>query len=273
MKKTKVIIPALGILLLSTAASVTGTVAWFSANSSVSANGMALAAKSDDTFLLISKTNTSASAIQGEKLTEVDYGMTVEDSKLYASAPALSDTEVGYLSVAEGHKKTDGSAITTAGVKVVNDATAGVPTNWYTANSADPAASDLNVASVKQLISFSGFVVKQTAYLTVAKGANPANNLRVTGNFTQNGAGEDITAAKVIVATSDGGFAILSSSSADEVDIKGSNTKITDTTVLTVNFYIYYDGNESVVTTNNAGEGKLTGATFSFTFDVDEAAA
>ena len=40
MKKTKVIIPALGILLLSTAASVTGTVAWFSANTTVSATDM-----------------------------------------------------------------------------------------------------------------------------------------------------------------------------------------------------------------------------------------
>ena len=40
MKKTKIIIPALGLLLLSTAASVTGTVAWFSANTSVYANNM-----------------------------------------------------------------------------------------------------------------------------------------------------------------------------------------------------------------------------------------
>ena len=40
MKKTKVIIPALGILLLSTAASVTGTVAWFSANNKVTATDM-----------------------------------------------------------------------------------------------------------------------------------------------------------------------------------------------------------------------------------------
>ena len=35
MKKSKVIVPALGLLLLSTAASVTGTVAWFTANKSV----------------------------------------------------------------------------------------------------------------------------------------------------------------------------------------------------------------------------------------------
>lgn len=44
MKKTKVIIPALGILLLSTAASVTGTVAWFTNNNKVEATGMAIKA-------------------------------------------------------------------------------------------------------------------------------------------------------------------------------------------------------------------------------------
>ena len=58
MKKTKVIIPALGMLLLSTAASVTGTVAWFAANATVNANGMAITAKTDSEFLVISKTDT-----------------------------------------------------------------------------------------------------------------------------------------------------------------------------------------------------------------------
>ena len=56
MKKTKVIIPALGLLLLSTAASVTGTVAWFAANANVTATGMAIKAKTDSEFLVISKT-------------------------------------------------------------------------------------------------------------------------------------------------------------------------------------------------------------------------
>ena len=45
MKKTKIIIPALAVLLLSTAASVSGTVAWFSMNNSVSVNGMAVQTK------------------------------------------------------------------------------------------------------------------------------------------------------------------------------------------------------------------------------------
>lgn len=40
MKKSKILAPALAILCLSTAASVTGTVAWFAANNVVSATGM-----------------------------------------------------------------------------------------------------------------------------------------------------------------------------------------------------------------------------------------
>lgn len=42
MKKSKILAPALAILCLSTAASVTGTVAWFAANNVVSADGMAV---------------------------------------------------------------------------------------------------------------------------------------------------------------------------------------------------------------------------------------
>ena len=44
MKKTKILAPALGILALSMAASVTGTVAWFSSNATVTAEGMTIKA-------------------------------------------------------------------------------------------------------------------------------------------------------------------------------------------------------------------------------------
>ena len=53
MKKTKILVPAAGLLLLSTAASVTGTVAWFASQSMVTATGMSVTAKSDSAFLLI----------------------------------------------------------------------------------------------------------------------------------------------------------------------------------------------------------------------------
>ena len=64
MKKTKIIVPALGMLLLSTAASVTGTVAWFATNSAVQANGVRLTVKSDSSFLIIGTENNLAT-VQG----------------------------------------------------------------------------------------------------------------------------------------------------------------------------------------------------------------
>ena len=50
MKKSKVIIPALGVLILSTAASVTGTVAWFTANrtATITAGEFAVVKTNDD---------------------------------------------------------------------------------------------------------------------------------------------------------------------------------------------------------------------------------
>lgn len=59
MKKSKVLVPALALLCMSTAATVTGTVAWFAANNSVSATDMRITAKSDATDLQI---NTVAKA-------------------------------------------------------------------------------------------------------------------------------------------------------------------------------------------------------------------
>lgn len=56
MKKTKIIVPALAVLLLSTAASVSGTVAWFSMNNSVKVDGMTVQTRVSSN-LLIAETN------------------------------------------------------------------------------------------------------------------------------------------------------------------------------------------------------------------------
>ena len=80
MKKTKVIIPALGILLLSTAASVTGTVAWFSMNNAVTATGMRVQARVE-TGIVIS---TAANGSYGQK---ADLAQT-EATELYPSSTA-----------------------------------------------------------------------------------------------------------------------------------------------------------------------------------------
>lgn len=74
MKKTKIVIPALGLLLLSTAASVTGTVAWFAANASVTASGMQLQAKAEQGILISTQTAVSPASNWGASATALNSG-------------------------------------------------------------------------------------------------------------------------------------------------------------------------------------------------------
>lgn len=254
----------------------TSTYAWFSMNTQVTVSSMELVAKSDNTYLLVSdiaevdnsgdqtKPQTHAEQIQAAGAITVTWDTSA--TKVLPSAPAQTADEAAYLPANTGKTVAD-AAIETAGVQVTNKATAAAVTNWYTAIAETSAAATMKAGSARQLTTFEGYVLVKTVYLTVAKGANGANNLKVSGTFTQKGEGNDVTAAKVLVATSDGGFAVLDSTNCTNVDIKGSNHYITDDTVLTVDMYIYYDGNDSHVYTNNAAN--LTGATISLTFDVN----
>ena len=270
MKKTKILVPAMGMLLLSTAASITGTVAWFATNASVTATGMQLEAKSNNTYLLISKTNTTASTIQTENVKTVNMGLTGDASKVYPSAPILTSEEA--TAMATANQKLGGGAITVAGVVIDNDTKANTATNWYTASALAPAASTIDPETIAQLQNFTNYVVKQTVTLTVAAGANSAHNLTVKPTFTQLDSGTDIAAVKMLIATSDGGFAALSNANNGiAVDIKGDNTALTSSTVLTVNMYLYYDGNATAVYTNNMAN--LKGASVSLEFGVTALAA
>ena len=220
---------------------------------------MSISAKSDSTFLLISKTNTQAADIQTEKKTLVDdLASDVTKTTLIPSTPAVAADLTTY-------------ATPLTGAEAVTDKdTAAVQSNWWTANSSDPAKATENTINVTKLKAenFSDYVIKKTVYLTVAKGANNATNLKVTPTFAKTGTDDqtDYTGVKVLVATSDDGFAILDKDST-ETDIKGDNTALTDSTVLTVDLYIYYDGKDSTVYSNNYS--KLAGADVTFTFKVE----
>ncbi len=271
MKATRKLIPALVMLLISAVMLSTASFAWFSMNENVDVTGMQVSAKTDNTYLLIadavsgtSDADKAASIQTGNKI-EVDFAM--EETALYPCAPADA-TSKSYLTTDKYN--VDGTKITTAGVEVNSETTANAVTNWYTANALASDAATIDPASAKQLVEFDGYVVKKTVYLTVAEGANAANNLAVAATFAQKGAGNDVGAARVLITTSDGGFAILSSATTT-ADIKGNNTALTDETVLTVNIYIYYDGNDTAVNTNNAEQ--LTGATVELAFNVNSVPA
>ena len=264
----------LSILMLMVSAVLLGTstFAWFSMNKTVSATDMEVIVKSSNTYLLISSTNTTASAIQSENSgsgnTTVSFAISGTDAQVYPSRPALSSAEAAYLTVATTHKKTDGALITVAGEQVDSASKATTVTNWYTANAEAPGASTIDSDTARQLASFTDYVIIRTVYLTVASGANSANNLTVTPTITQNGLGSDVSAAKVLVVSGSNYVILDESDNGTATSLHDvSNQTITDSTVVSIGIYIYYDGEDANVYTNNAAE--LTGATIDLAFTVD----
>ncbi len=94
MKKTKIIVPALAVLLLSTAASVSGTVAWFSMNTSIKVSGMTVTTKVSSS-LQIAEINAEAN-FSNEDLRQVRSGIlepasTIDGHNFYYTTDAKSN--------------------------------------------------------------------------------------------------------------------------------------------------------------------------------------
>ena len=90
MKKSKIIVPALGILAFSTAAAVTGTVAWFTANRTVTINNTAITAFNPEAGLKV-----TVSAAKGATIsTAVGTG----DTPAVVSHKLLRDASIDFAS-------------------------------------------------------------------------------------------------------------------------------------------------------------------------------
>ena len=103
-KKSKfVILPALATLVLTGVASVTGTVAWFTANTRVTAEGMKFTAKSGSNLLIASDTLTNAAQLEDSKFTS-SLNLT-DDAKTLNPASTIDAKNFFYTNSA----KADGS--------------------------------------------------------------------------------------------------------------------------------------------------------------------
>lgn len=105
MKKSKIIVPALGILLFSTAASISGTVAWFTASRTYEADAGNFAVVSTKNNLEVEMaggigTQLNASDETVIELANANYKLTdssVDASNKYLIAPDAAGTKVGKL--------------------------------------------------------------------------------------------------------------------------------------------------------------------------------
>ena len=88
MKKTKILVPALGILALGMAASVTGTVAWFSANDKVYADGIFIQTTTAQSLVISESGNDHT---WGSKITHAQgHGTTQDPTAAKSMDPAYN---------------------------------------------------------------------------------------------------------------------------------------------------------------------------------------
>lgn len=233
----KKLIPAICMTLIAAVMLASSTFAWFSMNKTVTATGMQVTANSDSVYLLISKDNTTAEAIQAETPAPLSATLSVNAS-LFPSA----------------HKT------------VTNTEGASTESNWYYKIADAPGAS-ASTGSETALsdANFAQYVVHQTVYITVAAGSNAATNLKVSAAITAaDGSGSKTIAPVKVLVTTATAIAELSTTALSSDTVLAAS--ISDTTVVAVDIFIYYDGSHSDVYTNNIVN--LDGASIVLTFSV-----
>lgn len=251
MKKFRKLIPALCMLLVSALFVGTSTYAWFSMNTTVTATDMKVTAKSDSIYLLISKDKSSAADIQGQQQTTV--AINNAKTELMPSALATKATKDGVK------------------VNSINDYSA--HSNWYTAYAQNEAASTVKMDTEKNLategLTFTDYVQTYTYSFTLAKGSNEAQNLTATSCKMTPGTDKGtnvITPVRVLLVCGDNVVEFDSTGAL----VDGTNnvlaSSVTDATAVTVTAYVYYNGNDTAVYTNNVAN--LAGASIDLTFDV-----
>jgi hypothetical protein len=201
----------------------TSTYAWFSMNNTVSVDGLNIAAKADETFLLISKDATTATAIQTENKTEAKFGMTAE------TAAKLLPV---YYNGADSA-----------------DATVSNKASWQIAYSTNPDESQGTTATKKAIPAdkeLSEYVLMETVHVTVAKDALKAKSLKVSSVSITNSnsmAGASVIITAVDEAGTGAGTGVLTADSdLSENPIEIYAGQFGDTDVVTVNIYFYFDG-------------------------------
>lgn len=258
--KSKVIIPALAMIALTTAASATGTVAWFAANSTVTAEALKVNVKSGSSFLLIAKdseSHASASDIQGLKHTSVQ-----EEDTVFSLLPSAHETFA---------KSND--------VEATKDGDENTYKNWFTAASDSPTSSKMNEGTKANIAksAFASYVKKFTYHFTVALGTKDVTNLKVsklTISATDGTLNDDngLSPVKALVVGKDQeGFEEFDYVDGGKVGEKTLFTgPLTDQTTTSVSVYLYYNGADTSLYTHNMAN--LEGATVAVEFSCTQTA-
>ena len=250
MKKT--ILPALAMLIVAAVMLSTASYAWFAMNQTVTADGMTVKVKSDSLYLLIlaaeeEDTVYTAAQVQESGSTS-DSGEAIGATTIFPSAYYNADFQAddnGY--VANG-----------ADLKDVS--------NWYWATAQNPGTHLMEDDGDEALTDFDGYVVRYRYYVVLAVGSNSMDTLKIKSLKIEDASDADGTKldpVRVVVACNDQ-MEEFKQTGAGSVDLTGS-ASIDDLTALEICIYVYYDGNDPSVTTNDVAA--LSSANITFTLE------
>ena len=280
MKKTKVIIPALGMLLLSTAASITGTVAWFSANQTVTASGMNISATTGGAYLVVNEVSTDEEANRYGTSANSMILSPVSGTGLKLVTPLNVASNVDYY--ANQTDATAGAAEEEAGETNTHLTTPSKFTNaasvlWGTANSSDPA--QVQASNTPNLVGGTGFdngavtdyVQTSELYFKILAGNVNATNLKCSKVTFDDGTNSIAASGRVLLVSETGKYQLFklvdgNVTSAETGSDSALVAEVTSTPVKITCFF-YFDGTDASAYTNNATD--LTGVSANFEFKVD----
>lgn len=283
MKATKKIVGAACALVAAVALSAGSTFAWFSTNSTVSAQGLTLGVDTSTEFLVI-KGNK-----QGETTAFPPDLSTDQKIKDYLATYTTSDTSFNF-------KATDAKLKPSAHLDFKAGVLPGANTSWYYQTAASSTASTGDGTN-KEITSgnLSKYVWKETVYITMLPDKGSATevvgkNLEVTVDVDEPGSGKINSATTVVLVCGNnvieykwnpalkegaGDYEYkgidASTGSADQAATALTNPQLLDnevksTELTIVDIYVYYDGANTSVYTNNASV--LEGATINFSFEL-----
>lgn len=232
MKKFKKLIPALCMLLVSAVLVGTSTYAWFSMQDQVTVSGLQVTAQTDQPYLIIGTgDNNSVEKLQALPKKEtpegsnVDLGVSAEDAKV---KPVAHET-------------------------LANAAAAEVAGNWYWYNAEKTSAPGAGSNEKQTLADVTGYVITKTVYMTIVKETPALSDIEATVKITAAGT-KNIDAAKVVLAVYSGATdkGVKEFDKTNTASTALGTGEVTSDTLIKVNIYIYIDGTNAAIFTDNA---------------------
>lgn len=277
MNKFKKLVPAICMLLVSAVLMGTSTYAWFSMNTSVTATGLGVTATSNAQYLLIGTDNnaTDKTATTG---TGITVASTVSSANVYPVAYYATTTANTTIGTGTNNKLSQFTGY---------DASTWVGSNkWFTANNGSAASADDSVRNVKLITEGNvKYMATYTYYITLSADSedfvgklNVAMLTRAKINESTTNDDDLSAAVNAVVKVN---APVSKQTATTKVDsyihltttaLAGAGTNTTNDvyiskdTCITVTVYVYVDGNNAAIKSDN--NGKAMSGKLSLSFDL-----